>query len=120
MAKTTITIYHNPRCSTSRKALDIIRATGAEPEIVEYLQTPPTREKLAELLRLMGLPARELLRRKEALYKELGLDDPKWTDEQLIGAMVENPILIERPIVVSAKGARLGRPVEKIEEILPK
>ena len=120
MPKQKITIYHNPRCSTSRKALDIIRETGAELEIIEYLKTPPTRERLAELLRLMGISPRELLRRKEAVYAELGLDDPKWTDEQLTGFMVEHPILIERPIVVGPKGARLCRPIEKVNEILPK
>jgi arsenate reductase len=119
MPKKPITIYHNPRCSTSRKTLGLIRETGAEPEIIEYLKTPPSRERLAELLRLMGISARQLLRRKEAVYAELGLDDPKWTEEQLMDFMLEHPILIERPIVVTSKGARLCRPIEKLKEILP-
>jgi arsenate reductase len=119
MTTQSITIYHNPRCSTSRKTLDVLRENGVEPEIIEYLETPPTRERLAELLGLIDIAPRQLMRRKEAVYAELGLDDPKWTDEQLIGFMAEHPILIERPIVVGPKGARLCRPVERVKEILP-
>lgn len=114
-----ITIYHNPKCGTSRNTLAMIRESGAEPEIIEYLKTPPTRERLAELIKLMNTPARELLRRKEALYDELGLDDPKWSDADLIGFMAEHPILMNRPIVVTPRGARLCRPAETVLEILP-
>jgi arsenate reductase (glutaredoxin) len=114
-----VTIYHNPKCSTSRNVLAMIRETGTEPEIIEYLKTPPTRKRLAELIKAMGLPVRAVLRRKGTPYDELGLDDPKWTDSQLIDLMVEHPILIERPIVVTPKGVRLGRPAERVHEILP-
>lgn len=114
-----ITIYHNPKCGTSRSTLAMIRESGAEPEIIEYLKTPPTRERLAELIKLMNVPARELLRRKEPLYDEIGLDDPKWGDADLIGFMAEHPILINRPIVVTPRGARLCRPAETVLEVLP-
>jgi arsenate reductase len=96
----------------------MIQASGAEPEIIFYLKTPPAREKLAELIAAMGIGARGLLRRKGTPYDELGLDDPKWTGEQLIGFMVEHPILIERPVVVTPKGVRLCRPAERVLEIL--
>ena len=96
-----VSIYHNPSCGTSRNTLAMIRQSGEEPEIIEYLQTPPTREHLIELLRAMGISARDLLRRKGTPYDELGLDDPKWKDGELIGLMLEYPILINRPIVVS-------------------
>ena len=99
-----VTIYHNPSCGTSRNTLAVIRQSGEEPEVIEYLKTPPTRERLIELLRAMNMRPRELLRRKGAPYDELGLDDPKWSDEELIGLMLEHPILINRPIVVTAKG----------------
>lgn len=115
----TITIYHNPRCGTSRNTLAMIRQSGEEPEIIEYLTSPPTREKIAELVAAIGIPARELLRRKGTPYDELGLDDPKWTDADLIGFMAEHPILINRPIVVTPLGARLCRPSEAVLEILP-
>lgn len=115
---TTTTIFHNPRCSTSRKTLALLQERGIEPKVIEYLRTPPSRVELAKLIAAMGITPRALLRRKEALYAELGLDDPKWTDEQLIDFMVEHPRLIERPIVVTAKGARLGRPPENVLEIL--
>ena len=113
-----ITIYHNPKCSTSRNVLAMIRAAGREPAIVEYVKTPPSREKLAELLREIGISARDLLRKKEALYAELKLDDPKWSEHDLVGFMADHPILIERPIVVSDKGARLCRPKEKVLEVI--
>jgi arsenate reductase len=114
-----ITIYHNPDCGTSRNTLAMIRQSGAEPEIVEYLKTPPTRQRLLELVRLMGIPVGDLLRRKGTPYDELGLDDPKWTDDELLHLMLKHPILINRPIVVTPKGARLCRPSEVVLEILP-
>ena len=114
-----ITIYHNPSCGTSRNTLAMIRQSGEEPEIVEYLETPPTRERLVELMEAMGLSVRQLLRRKGTPYDELGLDDPKWTDDQLIDLMLKHPILINRPIVVTPKGVRLCRPSEVVLEILP-
>jgi arsenate reductase len=115
-----ITIYHNPKCGTSRNTLALIRASGEEPEVIEYLVRPPTRARLAELIAAMGLTPRELLRRKGTPYDELGLDDPKWTDAQLIDLMVAHPILIERPIVVTPRGVRLCRPAETVLEILPR
>jgi arsenate reductase len=114
-----VTIYHNPSCGTSRNTLAVIRQSGEEPEVIEYLKTPPTRERLIELLRAMNMRPRELLRRKGAPYDDLGLDDPKWSDEELIGLMLEHPILINRPIVVTAKGVRLCRPSEVVLDILP-
>jgi arsenate reductase (glutaredoxin) len=114
----TVTIYHNPKCGTSRNALAMIRASGEEPEIVEYLQTPPSRERLVELLGLMQMKPRDLLRRKGTPYDELGLADPKWSDDELIDFMLAHPILIERPIVVSEKGAVLARPSEKVLDVL--
>ena len=92
-----VTIYHNPDCGTSRNTLAMIRQSGAEPTVIEYLKTPPSREKLKELIRAMGTPVRALIREKGTPYKELGLDDPKWTDEQLIDHMLAHPILINRP-----------------------
>ena len=115
----TVTIYHNPACGTSRNTLAMIRQSGEEPEIVEYLKAPPTRERLVELIGAMGLTVRRLLRRKGTPYAELGLDDPKWTDDELIDLMLRHPILVERPIVVTPKGVRLCRPSEVVLEILP-
>ncbi len=114
-----IVIYHNPACGTSRNTLAMIRQSGEEPEVIEYLKTPPSREKLKELIAAMGVPVRSLLREKGTPYKELGLDDAKWTDEELIDFMVAHPILINRPIVVTPKGVRLCRPSEVVLEILP-
>ena len=114
----TITIYHNPKCGTSRNALALIRECGHEPQIVEDLKTPPTRETLAQLQADSGLSAREFIRSKEALYTELGLDAPTVSDEQLLDAMAAHPILIERPLDETDKGVRLGRPPETIREIL--
>ncbi len=111
-------IFHNPKCSKSRETLALLRERGVEPAVVEYLQTPPSRTELAQVLAALGMKPRELMRRKEAAYAELGLDDPKWTDDELIGFMVENPVLIERPIVVTEKGVRIGRPPESVLEIL--
>ena len=110
------TIYHNPRCSTSRKALELLREAGFEPEIVEYLQSPPSRTRLRQLIRDAGVSVREAMRTKEPLFKELGLGEA--SDAALLDAMVEHPILIERPFVATAKGVRLGRPVERVLEIL--
>ena len=114
----TVTIYHNPKCGTSRNTLAMIRQSGEEPEIIEYLKTPPSREKLVELIAAMGIAPRDLLRRKGTPYEELGLDDPKWSDDELIDFMVEHPILMNRPIVVTEKGAALCRPKEKVLELL--
>jgi arsenate reductase (glutaredoxin) len=115
----TITIYHNPECGTSRNALGLIRNSGAEPKIIEYLQTPPSREKLVALIRAMGIGVRELLREKGTPYKELGLDDLKLSDEHLIDAVLQHPILINRPIVETPLGTRLCRPSDTVLDILP-
>lgn len=115
----TITIYHNPECGTSRNTLGLIRNTGVEPEIIEYVVTPPTREKLVELIAAMGIPVRALLRKKGTPYEELELDDPVWTDKQLIDFMLTHPILINRPIVVTPLGTKLCRPSEAVLGILP-
>jgi len=113
-----VTIYHNPRCSKSRQTLALLRERGIEPRIVEYLRTPPDAETLTRLLGLLGLGARDLLRRKEAPYKELGLDDAAKSEAELVAAMVAHPVLIERPIVVKGERAALGRPPEQVLEIL--
>lgn len=115
----TITIYHNPACGTSRNTLAMIRKSGEEPRIIEYLKTPPSRAELADLIRAMGISPRDLLRRKGTPYDQLGLDDRKWTDDQLITFMLEHPILINRPIVVTPVGTRLCRPSEAVLDILP-
>jgi arsenate reductase len=115
----TITIYHNPDCGTSRNTLAMIRQSGEEPVIIEYLKHPPSREKLLELVRAMDMPVHALLRQKGTPYRELGLDDAKWSDEELIDFMLEHPILINRPIVVTDEGVRLCRPSEAVLEILP-
>lgn len=114
-----ITIYHNPACGTSRNTLAAICQRGEEPEVVEYLKTPFSREQLVELIAAMGIPVRDLLRKKGTPYDELGLNDAKWTDDQLIDFMIAHPILINRPIVVTPKGVRLCRPSEVVLEILP-
>jgi arsenate reductase len=115
----TVTIYHNPACGTSRNTLAMIRQSGEEPVVIEYLETPPSRERLAELLRKMGMTPRGLLREKGTPYAELALADPKWTDDDLIDFMIKHPILINRPIVETPKGTRLCRPSETVLEILP-
>jgi arsenate reductase len=115
----TITIYHNPACGTSRNTLALIRNSGAEPEVVEYLKTPPTKAKLQELLKAMGIPARELLREKGTPYAELGLGDAKWSEGELLDFMVQHPILMNRPVVVTPMGAKLCRPSEAVLDILP-
>ncbi|OZI49636.1 arsenate reductase (glutaredoxin) [Bordetella genomosp. 4] len=114
-----ITIYHNPACGTSRNVLALIRNSGEEPHVIEYLKTPPDRETLKTLISAMGNPVRDLLRQKGTPYDELGLSDEKWTDDQLIDFMLEYPILINRPIVVTPLGTRLCRPSEAVLDILP-
>ena len=114
-----ITIYHNPACGTSRNTLAMIRQSGEEPQIIEYLKTPPTRERLQDLIVAMGVPVRALLREKGTPYHELGLADPKWSDDELIDFMLAHPILINRPIVVTPKGIKLCRPSEAVRDILP-
>lgn len=113
-----VTIYHNPACGTSRNTLGLIRDSGEEPTVIEYLRTPPSRDELAELIARMGVPVRDLLRRKGTPYDELGLDDPALTDDELLDAMTAHPILINRPIVVTEKGVRLCRPSEAVLDIL--
>jgi arsenate reductase len=115
----TITIYHNPACGTSRNVLGLIRATGIEPTIIEYLKTPPTREKLLELIAAMKISVRDLLRQKGTPHDELGLAVPALSDDALIDAMLAHPILINRPIVVSPLGVKLCRPSETVLDILP-
>lgn len=115
----TIRIYHNPACGTSRNTLAMIRESGVEPEIVEYLKTPPTRDELVQLLKDMGMSPRDLLRRKGTPYDALGLDDPKWTDTEIVEFMLAHPILMNRPIVVTPNGTRLCRPSEVVVDILP-
>lgn len=112
-------IYHNPACGTSRNTLALIRNSGVEPVVVEYLKTPPGRERLGELVAAMGVPVRDVLRRKGTPYDELQLDDPKWTDDQLLDAMAEHPILMNRPIVQTPLGTRLCRPSERVLDLLP-
>jgi len=114
-----ITIYHNPKCGTSRNVLALIRNTGVEPVVIEYLQTPPTRAKLLELIAQMAVPVREVMRRKETLYEALALANPGLDDNALVDAMLAHPILINRPIVVTTLGTRLCRPSEAVLDILP-
>nr|WP_327537102.1 arsenate reductase (glutaredoxin) [uncultured Mycolicibacterium sp.] len=109
-------IYHNPRCSTSRKTLDLLRDNGIEPTVVEYLKTPPTRAELVTMISDAGIDVRTAVRKRESLYTELNLADA--TDDQLLDAMAAHPILIERPFVVTGKGTRLARPVDAVREIL--
>ncbi len=115
----TITIYHNPACGTSRNTLALIRNSGEEPEVIEYLQTPPSKATLQSLIAAMGIAPRALLREKGTPFDELGLADPKWTDDQLVDFMLEHPILINRPVVVTPLGTRLCRPSEAVLDILP-
>ncbi|MBB3951033.1 arsenate reductase (glutaredoxin) [Aureimonas jatrophae] len=114
----TVTIYHNPACGTSRNTLEMIRQSGEDPQVIEYLKDPPSREVLAELLDMMGLKPRDILREKGTPYAELGLADTELTDEELLAAMIEHPILINRPIVVTGKAAALCRPSEKVLSLL--
>ncbi len=114
-----VTIYHNPACGTSRNTLAMIRQSGVEPAVIEYVKTPPSRETLVALIAAMNIPVRDLLREKGTPYAELGLADPKWTDDQLIDFMLAHPILINRPIVVTPRGVRLCRPSEAVFDVLP-
>jgi arsenate reductase len=113
-----VTIYHNPACGTSRNTLAMIRQSGEQPEIIEYLKNPPDRARLLELIEAMGISVRALLRQKGTPYAELGLSDPKWSDDELIDFMLAHPILINRPIVVTRKGTRLCRPSETVFDLL--
>lgn len=115
-----ITIFHNPKCGTSRNTLALIRNSGVEPRVIHYLETPPNRDELRTLIASLALPVREVLRRKGTPYDELDLDNPKWTDDELIDFMLAHPILINRPIVVTPMGTRLCRPSEAVLEILPR
>ncbi|MGZ5178856.1 MAG: arsenate reductase (glutaredoxin) [Ramlibacter sp.] len=114
-----VTIFHNPSCGTSRNTLALIRHAGIEPNVVDYLKTPPSKEQLRELLAQMGISVRDLLRQKGTPYGELGLGDPKWTDEQLLDFIQQHPILMNRPVVRTELGTRLCRPSEAVLEILP-
>ena len=114
-----VTIYHNPACRTSRKTLAAIREAGIEPRVIEYLKNPPSRAELEAILAKAGLKIRDILRKKTPAYAELGLDDPSLSDDAIFAAIAKEPVLIERPIVVTPKGARLCRPIEKLAEVLP-
>jgi arsenate reductase (glutaredoxin) len=114
-----ITIFHNPACGTSRNTLALIRHAGLEPTVIEYLKTPPSREKLRDLVAATGQPVRALLRDKGTPYGELGLEDPKWTDEQLLDFIERHPILLNRPVVITPMGTKLCRPSEEVLELLP-
>lgn len=116
---TDVTIYHNPKCGTSRNVLAMIRNAGIEPTVILYLETPPDRSTLETLIHDSGLPVRDILRQKCEPYETFQLADPKWTDQQLVDLMLEHPILINRPIVVTEKGTRLCRPSELVLELLP-
>ena len=113
-----VTIYHHPACGTSRNTLAMIRQSGEQPEVIEYLKNPPSRARLIELIKAMAIPVRALLREKGTPYAELGLADPKWSDDQLIDFMLAHPILINRPIVVTPKGIKLCRPSEAVLDLL--
>ncbi|MBR7799784.1 arsenate reductase (glutaredoxin) [Undibacterium fentianense] len=114
-----ITIYHNPRCGTSRNTLALIRHTGVEPQVIEYLQRPLTKSELQNLVSTLNVPVREMMRQKEAVYMELQLDDPKWDDDALLDHLAVHPILLNRPIVVTSMGAKVCRPCELVLDILP-
>jgi len=113
-----VTIYYNPRCTKSRQALQLLRDRGVDPEVINYLHDPPSAQELGRILGLLGMAPRDLIRRKEKEYRAAGLDDPAVSDEALVSAMVSNPILMERPIVVTEKAAALGRPPENVLTVL--
>jgi arsenate reductase len=117
--ETMVTIYHNPGCGTSRNVLGLIREAGIEPTVIEYLKTPPTRDELRSLIARMGITVRDVLRQKEKLYEELGLDRETLTDDELLDAMMAHPVLINRPIVVTPLGVKLCRPSEAVLDLLP-
>jgi arsenate reductase (glutaredoxin) len=114
-----VTIFHNPACGTSRNTLELLRHAGIQPTVIEYLQTPPSRDKLKQLVKAMGMTPRELLREKGTPYTALNLADPKWTDEELLDFMQQHPILMERPIVQTPLGTKVCRPSEEVLELLP-
>ena len=114
----TVSIYHNPACGTSRNTLAMIRQSGEEPEVIEYLKNSPSRARLVELIAAMGVPVRALLREKGTPYTELGLADPRWSDDELIDFMLAHPILINRPLVVTPRGVKLCRPSEAVLDLL--
>ena len=114
-----ITVYHNPNCGTSRNVLAMIRERGIEPNVIEYLKNPPDRKTLKKLVKDMAVPVREILRQRGTPYEELDLDNPKWSDEQLLDFIVQHPILMNRPIVAAPRGTRLCRPAETVQELLP-
>jgi len=118
MALKRVTIFHNPACGTSRNVLALLRERGVEPEIVEYLKSPPTRKQLQEMIARSGLTTRDFLRTRERLYKELDLDNAKWSEGQLIGFLADNPSLLNRPVVETAKGVRPCRPAETVLDLL--
>jgi len=118
-SNTTTTIYHNPACGTSRNTLALIRHSGTEPEVIEYLRTPPTKQRLQELIAAMGITTRALLREKEALYTQLDLANPQWSDSELLDFVLQHPVLMNRPVVVTPLGAKLCRPSELVLDILP-
>lgn len=113
-----VVIYHNPRCSKSRQTLQLLKDQGIEPEIIEYLKTPPDRKRLKEILKLLGMNPRDLMRTRESVYREAGLDDDGLSEDQLLSAMIEHPVLMERPVVLANGKAALGRPPEKVLEII--
>ena len=116
---TDVTIYHNPTCGTSRKVLGLLRDAGVQPRVIEYLKTPPTRDEMRALLKQLGMTPRDILRRKGSLFGELGLDDPAKSDEILLDALQSHPVLMERPIVATARGTRVCRPAERVNDLLP-
>jgi arsenate reductase len=118
LPKAAVTIWHNPKCGTSRKVLAAIRAKGIEPNVIEYLKDPPSAAEIRSAVRDMGIGPRELLRRRGTPYDDLGLGKPKWTDADLVAAMAKHPLLIERPVVRTRKGTRLCRPPDRLDEIL--
>ena len=113
-----VVMYHNPRCSKSRQTLQLLKDRGIEPEIIEYLKTPPDRKKLKEILKLLGMKPRDLMRTKESVYREAGLNDEGLSEDQLLDAMIEHPVLMERPVVLANGKAALGRPPEQVLDIL--
>jgi arsenate reductase len=118
MASTRVTIFHNPSCGTSRNVLALLRERGIEPEIVEYLKTPPSRQQFRDMIARSGLSARDFLRKRERLYGELDLDNPKWSEDELVQFLAENPVLLDRPVVETAKGVRPCRPAETVLDLL--
>ena len=116
---TDVTIYHNPTCGTSRKVLGLLRDAGVQPRVIEYLKTPPTQDEMRALLKQLGMTPRDILRRKGSLFGELGLGDPAKSDEILLDALQSHPVLMERPIVATARGTRVCRPAERVNDLLP-